>query len=1156
VSAEPQAVFSSTGDLPTGTLAIQASAGTGKTFALASLATRFIAERADVSAADLLIVTFTRAATSELRGRLRDQLVEVARWLGGDTETPVGNRELCKHLAAHEPDVRRRRLLTAITEFDTATITTIHGFAAQGRNLLGASSAIDLDAHLVDDLKEIVDEVCTDVLAWAAVHRTGVDLPSLDKLVDATKTAAGQPGLDIVPRPGEENVAPEQELMQSLVVRAARAITARRRRSGTLSFDDLLTDLRDALRSPGSAAALEALRSRYKVALIDEFQDTDSVQWDIFSTLFAGPDSKTVLVLVGDPKQAIYSFRGADIRAYLAAVGPRSGTVQQSLVRNWRSDQRVLDSLDTLFEGVTFGDVDIPFVPVTAAADGQGAITAGGVPLPALSVRSASGADIDRLPRNPSQIQVDSAAQAIDRDLVAHIRMLLDGSEIPTGGVMGTTRELRPSDIAVLVMTASQGESVRRALGDEGVPAVLANGGSVLQSPAARQMHYLLNAMDRPSDPQRARTFAMSWFVGWDSGHVAASLHEGASAEGLVEIQERLRNWADMLASHGIAEVFAQIWAKTGVAARVLAGPEGDRNLTDLDHLVELLNGVAVQGKAGVAGLLAALETPPDTDLDTEIDDNVVARRIESEDEAVQIMTVWLAKGLEFPVVCVPYLWRDARQSRPVVFADPDTGVRTFEVTRGGTWPDAASGKQRAAWADAEAEGERLRILYVALTRAKHHSALWWANGTTANKTALAHVLFARTDGSIDGGRFAEQTVAIPADDEMEAALEPLVRSSDGTIAVTVIDDRPAPPSRWVDPRATDGVASLDLAPFDVVLDRSARRWSFSTITDVETASIDPFDPSLADAGASDEGESSPEEAGPPGVVGDGPLAALPAGTAFGTLVHTVLEAVDFASATLEADLSAAIDAQMSWQDFDLSPVGRPNQRTEGQALLVEGLKSMLETPLGPICGGLRLIDFNRPDRLTEMSFELPLGEAGRHPSVGDISRLVLDHLAPDHPLRPWAVQLEDSRFDVGLAGHLTGSIDLVLRIRQDQGPDRFVVADYKTNQLRPRSGTVSVDPYRPIALASAMAEHDYPLQALLYSVALHRYLRWRVPGYEPQRALAGAAYLFVRGMTGPDVALSGPEPYGVFPWSLPAELVVELSDLLDGRAPAVQGVG
>jgi exodeoxyribonuclease V beta subunit len=165
---------------------------------------------------------------------------------------------------------------------------------------------------------------------------------------------------------------------------------------------------------------------------------------------------------------------------------------------------------------------------------------------------------------------------------------------------------------------------------------------------------------------------------------------------------------------------------------------------------------------------------------------------------------------------------------------------------------------------------------------------------------------------------------------------------------------------------------------------------------------------------------------------------------------------------------------------------------------------------------------------------------------VHDIGRLVVDHLGPDDPLLPWAEGLADGTVDVGLAGHLTGSIDAVLRVGGDE--PRFVIVDYKTNRLGRRGEVAGPDDYAGPALAEAMAEHDYPLQALLYSVALHRYLRWRLAGYDPARHLGGAAYLFVRGMSGPGVPVRDGHPDGVFSWAVPPGLVTGLSDLLDGR--------
>jgi exodeoxyribonuclease V beta subunit len=218
---------------------------------------------------------------------------------------------------------------------------------------------------------------------------------------------------------------------------------------------------------------------------------------------------------------------------------------------------------------------------------------------------------------------------------------------------------------------------------------------------------------------------------------------------------------------------------------------------------------------------------------------------------------------------------------------------------------------------------------------------------------------------------------------------------------------------------------------------------------------------------------------------------------------------------------------------------------------VVDGLLDVLHTPLGSALGGLRLRDLARVDRLDEVAFELLLASGG--PPVDDrsIGRLVRRHLTADDPLRPWADSLAEGRFGVDLAGHLTGSIDLVLRLHDADGTPRFVVVDYKTNRLHPRGEAVRPGDYGRAPMAAAMAEHHYPLQALLYAVALHRYLRWRLPGYDPARHLGGAAYLFVRGMTGADAPVADDgRTDGVFDWSPSPQLVVELSDLLDGRPP------
>ena len=305
---------------------------------------------------------------------------------------------------------------------------------------------------------------------------------------------------------------------------------------------------------------------------------------------------------------------------------------------------------------------------------------------------------------------------------------------------------------------------------------------------------------------------------------------------------------------------------------------------------------------------------------------------------------------------------------------------------------------------------------------------------------------------------------------------------------------------------------------------------------------LDPEDESLGDSGAADELDEAGDDVATFGTApsSDLPLGAVPGGARFGTLVHEVLERVDFVAADLDAELRTHISDRLRWNSW---PVDAET--------LVTGLRAAIESPLGPLFDGKRLADLARSERLGELSFELHLRSRGRFATDRDVGKLMLDHLPPADPLRPWAQRLASGLFAVELVGHLTGSIDMVARVRgsRDQGAaTRFVVVDYKTNTLGEQGRGPQAHDYHPDRLPAAMAEHHYPLQAMLYLVALHRYLRWRVPGYEPARHLGGAAYLFVRGMAGAATPIVDGKPYGVFTWRVPPALVTELSDLLGGR--------
>ncbi|MCZ2265122.1 UvrD-helicase domain-containing protein, partial [Isoptericola sp. QY 916] len=369
-------VFDVCGPLPDGTTVLEASAGTGKTFTIAALATRFVAEgRAELR--ELMLVTFGRAATSELRDRVRERLVSAERALRGPdpatSDDPVV--ALLADVDAAELDRRRARLAAALSQLDAATITTTHGFCQQMLTSLGIAADVDPAATFVADVADLVREVSDDLY----VRRFSDEAhPALTPSMAADLGRAAVSDHQAVVEPAEPGGgAPSSPgALRRAVAQETRDETLRRKRAQhLLDYDDLLVMLRDALADPvhGPVAA-ERVRSRFRVVMVDEFQDTDPVQWEILRTAFHG---HRTLVLIGDPKQAIYAFRGADVVAYLDAQ--QDATAVATLGTSWRSDEPLLRALDTLLGGAALGDERIVVRPVDAAH--RGSRFDGGAPL-------------------------------------------------------------------------------------------------------------------------------------------------------------------------------------------------------------------------------------------------------------------------------------------------------------------------------------------------------------------------------------------------------------------------------------------------------------------------------------------------------------------------------------------------------------------------------------------------------------------------------------------------------------------------------------------------------------------------------------------------------------------------------------------------------
>ncbi len=1102
--------FDIRGPLPTGTTVLEASAGTGKTWTIGALVARFVAE--GVATLDqMLIVTFGRAASQELRERVRTQLVEAERALAGDTDLPPSELlELLLHCDDATRALRHRRIVAALAGFDGATIATTHQFCSLVLGSLGVAGDTDARARLVEDLDDLLGEVVSDLYLRRFAYDEAAPTFTHAEAMAIARTAVGDPQAWLEPADADATTPHGRRVAFAQKVRTE--LERRKRRLGILSYDDLLSQLADALVDP-EAPARARMRQRWQIVLVDEFQDTDPVQWQVLDRAFSG---HATMVLIGDPKQAIYSFRGGDVVTYLQAAA--TAATQQTLDVNWRSDAALLASFQAMLRGATLGDERIVVHDVTAHHDES---RLAGAPHPdPFRLRVVRRDQLRKAGSSP--LTVGEVRPLIAQDLAHDVRALL------ASGATFDERPVEPRDVAVISYRHADLARIQEALHAVGVPAVIAGGGSVFATPAGVEWLQLLEGLEQPHRSQRVRSAALTPFF----GHTAAELD--ADGERLnEEVADRLRAWTEVFATRGIAAVLEAATAD-GLPSRVLAVVGGERHLTDLRHIGEALHEVGLTERLGVASMLAWLRRQVAEGRAGRGAERT--RRLDSDAAAVQLVTIHASKGLQYPVVYLPALAdrNVPKPSRPL-FHD-DEGRRCVDVGGGAGegWRDHV-----ARWEREEA-GEWLRLLYVAITRAQSQVVAWWAPTRNTPASPLHRMLQARRPGSPDvPDAFDNRT-----DDEAAAVFEAW-RAAGGPVP------EPAVPQPLGDDVPLEVPSGLAVRSFDRDVDTTWRRTSYSSLTRVEPAVV---------PGVGSEPEEEPLDDEAPLPAGDGPaadagltiaspMAELPVGAEFGSLVHAVLEHADPQAPDHAGDLVAELRAHLAEQLVQWPVEVDPD-------LLVAALVAITDTPLGSLAGGATLRDVALPDRLRELDFELPLagGDLGLTGDVtlGDVAPLLRRHLPEGDPVRGFADALD--RPELGgqsLRGYLTGSIDVVLRVRDDESPDgdvRYLVVDYKTNWLGPRDEPLTAAAYVPEALDAAMGHSDYPLQALLYAVVLHRFLRWRQPGYDPERHLGGVLYLYLRGMCGPETPLVGGEPCGVFAWRPPVALVEELSDLLDGR--------
>jgi len=1168
-----------------GTHLFEASAGTGKTYTITTLFVRLVAERG-LGPGEVLVVTFTEAATAELRGRVRQRIRSVL----AELATGRGDDPLVAALRADRPRAEAR-LMQALHDFDECAISTIHGFCRRTLMDNAFESGVSFDTDLSPDVGPLFQEIAADF--WSrelhdadplVVKHLGslspADLASLaDRVVsqpdrqilptevepvdapDAFRQAYARarsswrshrsevvemlttdPGLDrrsyksdnlsrwiaavdtalqpqapidprlpdtvsrlsataIADKTKEGHTPPSHPCFDALddLVEASglfgqHALGLRRRLAdyasqrqrqlkeerNTQSFDDLLHRLDEALEGSGRQRLAAAIRRRHRAALIDEFQDTDRVQYRIFRRVFGDVDAP--LFLIGDPKQSIYRFRGADIHAYLGAAQD-AGEQRWTLPTNWRSDPTAVRAVNTVFSRGErpFLIEGIGYSPVQPRLEAQDALRIDGSTAPGLDLRFVRRADHPAVRHNA--IKAEWGYTELPGIVASEIARML------RPGVTLRGKPLQPSDIAVLVRRHTQARAMQAALRRLGIPSVLHSAGSVFHTHEAAELVQLLAALGDPTDEGLTRAALTTDLLGVDGAGLWAMRDDD---EAWSRWLGRLDRWRDLWQRRGFYPMFRAVLdhGDPPPHARLLALPDGERRLTNLLHLAELLHTAASSRHLGIRGLLRWYESQRADD-----GDRANELRLESDEQAIELVTVHKAKGLEYPVVFCPFLWMGTSQrpTPPVSFHDPDDADR----------PKLDLGtdqlRDHATIAHRDKMAEELRLAYVALTRARHLTVVLCGVFTRFSTSPLGYLLH-RPSTALPLAEIGRQ-LSRRSDDELLGDLQELADASDGAIGMCELD--PTPAVRYAPP--TDGARAPLVRPPPVrSLRPTRRRSSFSGLT----AAAEPS-PLLAEGRDHDEVGADPS--GLPAAAGNEPahLRDVRGGRLLGTCVHAVFEELDFRD---REQLGELVATKLRTHGFPASWEGS----------LASTVTATLDTPID--AGPLRLADVARSQRLDELSFFLPstaLTPAGLADAFAMHGGALADYANP----------LAELDFPV-LGGFLRGFIDLVF-----EHGGRWFLVDYKTNNLGP-----VLDDYAPSRLTEAMVDHHYVLQYHLYALALHRLLRYRLPDYSYDAHFGGVYYLFVRGMT----PATGPQR-GVFRDRPPAPLMQALADLFEG---------
>ena len=649
-------------------------------------------------------------------------------------------------------------------------------------------------------------------------------------------------------------LALEKELCVSLQAAffawARREMKRRKIMRNVLSFDDMLTRLDEALSREGGEALSQAIRERFKAALVDEFQDTDPVQYSIYQKIYGG--KKMPVFFVGDPKQAIYGFRGADVFTYIGASAAAPN--QFTLGKNWRSTTDLVRAVNALFKlnERPFILDGIPFEPVKAAGEcDQEPLTTDGAGDPPLKLWLAI---------QDEPIKREDADWLLPQAVATEIARLLNGN------VKIGERKVQPWDIAVLVSRNQEAQVTQEFLAESNIPSVLYSAENVFKSQEAVALKYILTAVSEPGDERFIKAALTTDTLGVTGDDLdALVLDDHAWDARLIQFQKYHQLWGE----RGFIQMLRTLLLEQGVRSRLLSYPGGERRLTNILHLSELLHGMCVEQRLGMTGTLKCLAEQiqnPDTARSEQYE-----QRLESDEEAVRIVTIHKSKGLEYPIVFCPFCWSDAEPvgGQGVVFHQ--NGNLTLDL-------EGSDAHQRAQ--RSERLAEKMRLLYVALTRAKHRCYLVWGDFKSGRKSGPAYLFGVpkAQDALEELERHSRATTGAQVREEVERCL--------GSEATIEIADLPNVPPESYKPGP---VKTLELRPrvFDRVITRTSGITSFTGL--IRGHDIAPESPDY-DVGEMLQGDETQAEVEAP-LTG---IFAFPHGARPGTCLHQIFQELDF----------------------------------------------------------------------------------------------------------------------------------------------------------------------------------------------------------------------------------------------------------------------